>query len=118
MDNTTKHWWLTLNEEQVGYWPSSLVPRLNNGASFVTWGGEVFTSATSRHPPSMGSGWRPETGYGSASFIAKVHYVNKGYQVVDAGRNLERVVTDPALYDVSEIQHDANLGTHLYYGGA
>ena len=49
-------------DKYVGYWPKEVVPRLGDGASSVSWGGQVYSPVTVLSPE-MGSGHFPEELY-------------------------------------------------------
>ncbi|KAK1260880.1 hypothetical protein QJS04_geneDACA002026 [Acorus gramineus] len=60
-------WWLTIEDQVIGYWPLALFKTLNEAASSAQWGGEIFSPRTAPGPQ-MGSGQFPEEGYQRAAF--------------------------------------------------
>ncbi|XP_037419456.1 uncharacterized protein LOC119284436 [Triticum dicoccoides] len=109
------NWWLQVEGDCVGYWPSSIFSYLANSASSVLWGGEVFSPEAGQTSTQMGSGHFPEEGLGKASHI-------KNIQVIDSSNNLKSpsdvglIVEQRNCYNVqSGISSD--LGNYIYYGG-
>ncbi|XP_076929235.1 protein neprosin-like [Bidens hawaiensis] len=59
--STDGNWWLQVNGDFLGYWPHSWFTSLNEGASEVSWGGEMVNQRLNRHHSTteMGSGRFP-----------------------------------------------------------
>ncbi|RWR72566.1 NEP-interacting protein 1 [Cinnamomum micranthum f. kanehirae] len=78
MDKATSNWWLVVNNESVGYWPSSLFQSMADHADYVQWGGQVFNMAPggSHTSTQMGSGHFPNEGFGKAAFFDKCVFFN------------------------------------------
>ncbi|KAK1285924.1 hypothetical protein QJS10_CPB20g00470 [Acorus calamus] len=72
-DANTGNWWLQVEDDAIGYWPSSLVPGIADGAEMVQYGGEIFDVATevgtavAHTTTEMGSGHFPSEGERKAS---------------------------------------------------
>ncbi|KAK1311862.1 hypothetical protein QJS10_CPA07g00927 [Acorus calamus] len=119
-DVKTGHWWLQMQGNAIGYWPSSLVPRLANGAEVVQYGGEVFDSGGNgggHTTTEMGSGHFGGEGERKAS-------VFKNIQVVDPAKN-EYVIPQQifgfadrkSCYDLTAARVTQNWGLYFFYGG-
>lgn len=114
-DPTGGNWWLQVNGDNVGYWPSSIFSYLADSASSVQWGGEIYTYDDGQTSTQMGSGHFPEEGFGKASHI-------KNIQVVDSSNNLKPpgdlylIHEQPNCYNLQN-GTDVDLGTYIYYGG-
>ncbi|PIA42870.1 hypothetical protein AQUCO_02000370v1 [Aquilegia coerulea] len=68
-DFDTNNWWLQYgNDVNIGYWPAELFSSLCHQATFVEWGGQVYSSRIGKAPHTatgMGSGQTLRTfGYG------------------------------------------------------
>ncbi|TXG61947.1 hypothetical protein EZV62_013310 [Acer yangbiense] len=69
------HWWLKIGDNIIGYWPTALFDQLQQSASLVGWGGEVYSENVKSSPHTnteMGSGSFAQTRYGSACFISNM----------------------------------------------
>ncbi|KAL2317270.1 hypothetical protein Fmac_031146 [Flemingia macrophylla] len=65
-DSKTKNWWISLGDENIGYFPGTLFSNMSS-TDYVGWGGETITPAGTPSPQ-MGSGYFPDgkltrTGY-------------------------------------------------------
>ncbi|KAF3448575.1 hypothetical protein FNV43_RR09288 [Rhamnella rubrinervis] len=74
-DIATGSWWLMFGDKYVGYWPKSIFTSLAQGASEISWGGEVY-SPINELSPAMGSGHFPEEGFGKAAFVNQIKVLN------------------------------------------
>ncbi|RWR94031.1 NEP-interacting protein 1 [Cinnamomum micranthum f. kanehirae] len=70
------NWWLSINNEPVGYWPGSLFKSMNGKAQYIQWGGQVYrpTPGETYSSTQMGSGHWPKEGFGKAAFFDKCSY--------------------------------------------
>lgn len=51
-DPKSGNWWLSFgDDDQIGYWPSSLFSSLSSSATEIAWGGAVFTTNNEASPP-------------------------------------------------------------------
>ncbi|TVU39710.1 hypothetical protein EJB05_13146, partial [Eragrostis curvula] len=109
------NWWLQLNSYVLGYWPGSIFSHLAYNASYINWGGEVYTPDANQTTTPMGSGHFPEEGFGKASYI-------KNIQVLDSSNNLKSpsnisvVAERPNCYNVQN-SNNSDWGTSIYFGG-
>ncbi|XP_076894650.1 protein neprosin-like [Bidens hawaiensis] len=116
-DGKNGDWWMQLNGEQVGYWPSSLYSQLSKSASMLEWGGEVVNlGLNGQHTTTqMGSGQFPQQGFRKASYIRSI-------QTVDGTNTLRTPNLNSAhqegCYDIStRFSNDSYWGAHFYFGG-
>jgi hypothetical protein len=111
-----------VQDQILGYWPSSIVPNLQNGATEVSWGGQIYDKwQDDRHTTTqMGSGHFPSEGYGKASYFRNIQYMNdvKGNFIDVDPKALVPYATEHLCYDV-KVANDNNAGyrTHFYFGG-
>uniref|UniRef100_A0A0E0A846 Neprosin PEP catalytic domain-containing protein n=1 Tax=Oryza glumipatula TaxID=40148 RepID=A0A0E0A846_9ORYZ len=109
------NWWLQVQGNNVGYWPSSIFTLLQTGvADSVEWGGEVDSPQITTP---MGSGHFPEEGFGKATY-------SRAIQVVDSSNNLKPpngvglIAPLPSCYNVmTGSSSTTSWGTYIYYGG-
>jgi hypothetical protein len=85
-DPSTGSWWLLFGYEIVGYWPGSILKYMQQCATKVQWGGDVYsqnvmTSRYSNHTATaMGSGDFANGLWGVASYIKKLRIVDISLQ--------------------------------------
>ncbi|KAL4281968.1 hypothetical protein GQ457_03G041270 [Hibiscus cannabinus] len=118
-DKQSGNWWLRIHEIDVGYWPGSIFNKLSDRADTVSWGGEIVNSGSQGHHTSteMGSGHFPGEGYGKASYVRNLRYVDESGAINDASPdNVVRSVSRPECYDL-QMGDLTNYGTHFFYGG-
>uniref|UniRef100_A0A0D3EQ14 Neprosin PEP catalytic domain-containing protein n=1 Tax=Oryza barthii TaxID=65489 RepID=A0A0D3EQ14_9ORYZ len=109
------NWWLQLQGNYVGYWPSSIFTLLQTGvADTVEWGGEVYSPQITAP---MGSGHFPEEGFGKATY-------SRAIQVVDSSNHLKPpngvglIAPLPNCYNImTGSSSTTSWGTYIYYGG-
>ncbi|BAD88126.1 putative ZmEBE-1 protein [Oryza sativa Japonica Group] len=109
------NWWLQLQGNYVGYWPSSIFTLLQTGvADTVEWGGEVYSPQITAP---MGSGHFPEEGFGKATY-------SRAIQVVDSSNHLKPpngvglIASLPNCYNImTGSSSTTSWGTYIYYGG-
>ncbi|KAF4395748.1 hypothetical protein G4B88_013522 [Cannabis sativa] len=112
-------WWLTFQNEAIGYWPNPIFTRLGNGANSLCWGGEIVNDEPNGHhsETQMGSGHFPDEGYTKSSCFTNVMYKDDSQTFKDAD-NLTTYVTKPLCYDIKVVNDNtAGQGTHFFYGG-
>ncbi|KAI5336883.1 hypothetical protein L3X38_016152 [Prunus dulcis] len=114
------HWWLNVGNEAIGYWPDTILPGLRGSAELVSWGGEVYDSQAEGHHTStqMGSGHFPDEGFGKASYVRNVQYMDDSSPLTfkdPAG--LLTYATKPSCYNLIVKDKTPNMGIHFYYGG-
>ncbi|XXG45990.1 hypothetical protein AAC387_Pa02g0935 [Persea americana] len=117
------NWWLSINNENVGYWPGSLFKRMNGKAQYIQWGGQVYrpTPGETHSSTQMGSGHWPKEGFGKAAFFDKcAHYrpINGGTWIPRNPLTLTRMVTKSGCYDIAdESTVNGGPGFSFFYGG-
>ncbi|GKD77892.1 putative neprosin, partial [Tanacetum coccineum] len=115
-DPRTGNWWLSMGDNLMGYWPSSLFPDLFNNATEIHYGGEVINNIGRVHTSTqMGSGHFPEEGFKKAAFVRNLEVVsseNRIYPVSD----LELVEEASNCYNVKSGFRN-NWGNYIFFGG-
>lgn len=106
-----------MQDQLVGYWPSSIFTHLAGTSDAISWGGEIVNNQPNGHHTStqMGSGHFPNEAYGKASYFTKLGYFDEGNNVKDP-ENLEPFVTRPPCYDL-RTGKDNKFGVFFYFGG-
>ncbi|XP_065617981.1 protein neprosin isoform X2 [Quercus suber] len=110
--NARGDWWLSINQRDFGYWPSSLFSILSDSASTVKWGGEVLNYyKDGQHTTTqMGSGHFAEEGAGKASFFKNLNVID-GLQIQRAPRDTMTLMSKPNCYNIID------YGDYFYFGG-
>ncbi|KAJ9554541.1 hypothetical protein OSB04_018586 [Centaurea solstitialis] len=95
------NWWLKIGSQVVGYWPTTLFTDLQEHATLVAFGGEVFTFQTSGPYTStqMGSGHFSKEGFGKASYIRNMEVVD-GALKLNPVSNANVLAENENCYDV------------------
>lgn len=123
-DPITYNWWLRVEGQNIGYWPSELINKLaNNGATHMFWGGQVCTPDGLGYSKGieMGSGHCASEGYAKASYIRGVQYVpevvspHTFVDVPDTVASVGHVIS--SHFCATEMQHSSKWGSFFYYGG-
>lgn len=73
-DPVTKHWWLNMDDKNIGYFPAVLFSNLAT-ANQVGWGG-MTTTPIGSSSPQMGSGLFPDDNFIHACYFREVTYRN------------------------------------------
>ena len=112
-------WWLNYQNTWVGYYPASLYPTMQNNATNVAWGGEVYNSEPqSRHTMTyMGSGQFAAAWVGHAAYHRNVFYIDLTYHY--AYPTLSPEATNSACYNVIDGYDGSGDGwnTYEFFGG-
>ena len=129
-DPTSTNWILSLNGEQIGYWPSSIYQlnsRLQGSAQLIQWGGEVYFKKDEEDPTlhtltTMGSGAFPSAGYPKAAYYKNITYADATGTFFNADPTVltqQESPTNRNCYDieVGPSSTDA-VGTFFYFGGS
>ena len=108
-------------DKYVGYWPKEIIPRLVDGATFVSWGGEVYSPLTMLSP-AMGGGHFPEEGFGKAAYIMQIKVVrddNNSTKFDDPADYALRIwANQPHCYNAQNgVQEAGGWGYYVFYGG-
>lgn len=117
-DRHTGNWWLAFDTHLiVGYWPSSLVNNLRNGATKIQWGGEIVNlQDRSQHTSTqMGSGHFAEEGKQKASYFRNLEIIDER-DITKQPLNPFSYASDPTCYNVISGIH-SHSGLFFYYGG-
>ncbi|XP_024989790.1 uncharacterized protein LOC112524264 [Cynara cardunculus var. scolymus] len=111
------NWWLKMGSDVVGYWPTSLFTDLQEHATSIAFGGEVFTFQTSGPHTStqMGSGHFSMEGFGKASYIRNMEVVDGQFKLNPAS-NVNVSAENENCYDVISGVAD-NWGSYIFFGG-
>ncbi|KAF5729892.1 hypothetical protein HS088_TW20G00258 [Tripterygium wilfordii] len=121
-DSPSGHWWLALGPERtkIGFWPNHIFTELTKVATYIEWGGKVYSPPNVPSPP-MG------TGFGLCkhflcqhtlldAYCCRIGTVNESYVIVKATETSSYAdipdhyqVLDDGIYD--------NFGHIIYFGG-
>ncbi|XP_019057173.1 PREDICTED: uncharacterized protein LOC104806411 isoform X2 [Tarenaya hassleriana] len=118
-DRATGDWWLVLNDEYIGYWPKSLFTAsgLAEGASFVSWGGEVYSPVTEKSP-SMGSGHFPDEGFRKAAYVNGLKVIaSTGQAITPTSYSLKTFSDSPKCYRAEYKPAYGEWSSGIFYGG-
>ena len=116
-DKTSGHWWFTLDNQKIGYWPKNIFTLLANEARFFQFGGEAYRNINKPCPP-MGNGHFPSRVLKESSYFVQMQSVSPAYNLWDI---------DPIIMDksISNVGYDlvpwgnqrGNLKIAMTYGG-
>lgn len=116
-DKTSGHWWFTVDNQKIGYWPKNIFTLLANEARFFQFGGEVYRNINEPCPP-MGNGHFPCRVLKESSYFVQMQSVSPAYNLLDI---------DPIIMDksVTNVGYDlvpwgnqrGNLKVSMSYGG-
>ncbi|KAF9591233.1 hypothetical protein IFM89_003184, partial [Coptis chinensis] len=120
-DKVTKNWWLQLNNDvNIGYWPSSSVPDMKNGASYVAWGGlaQGFTYVTS---PPLGNSNKPdpdEPDVTEVAYIRLLQLSDSSYWLNISEDDVEVYADVFRCYEIGYMKYLGKaIGHEIVYGG-
>lgn len=116
-DGHKGHWWLRINDEDVGYWPRSLFTSLVDSADSAAWGGQVF-SPPGTPTPEMGSGHFPSEGFGKAASMIDllVSLPLRSRMFVPPDTHNFFLADAPRCYYATSDKNDDD-GRYILYGG-
>ncbi|KAL2317273.1 hypothetical protein Fmac_031149 [Flemingia macrophylla] len=77
-DIKTKNWWISIQHQNIGYFPATLFSNMTS-ADFVGWGGATITPPGTPSPQ-MGSGYFPDGELDHASYFKQVAFQNESRQ--------------------------------------
>ncbi|KAI8569408.1 hypothetical protein RHMOL_Rhmol02G0276800 [Rhododendron molle] len=115
-DLANGNWWLRIGDDNtpIGFWPKRIFRDLADSASYVDWGGVVY-SPPGTPAPVMGSGHFLNRDTKYDAFLRNIQVVN------DFGQNVDTFNTetfnDIGLYDVADIKNAESFGHLVLYGG-
>ncbi|XP_052176657.1 uncharacterized protein LOC127790960 [Diospyros lotus] len=118
-DGESGNWWLEVQGEVVGYWPSSIFTGLANNANIVSWGGEIINSRAAGHHTTtqMGSGHFAAEGFHKSSYFRNLKVIDDAGNTQDPD-NLQPHVSNSKCYDLQfQENKQTSFGTCFYYGG-
>ncbi|KAF9625087.1 hypothetical protein IFM89_018699, partial [Coptis chinensis] len=118
-DRKTSNWWLLINEHvQVGYWPAGLLGNsLNDGASYVAWGGLAQGPANDASPK-MGAGHFGNFDYYEDAHFTQLQIVNTTFFWVNPKEDVvEQFVDNENCYYVNYNGFRKGKGHTFLYGG-
>jgi hypothetical protein len=114
------NWWLRVQDQLLGYWPHLIYTYLASSATGITWGGEIYNKGVGGHHTltQMGSGHFPSEGFGKASYIRNIQYMEYTGKFKDPDQGLVAFATKPSCYSISVANNkNGGYGTHFYFGG-
>ncbi|XP_059636896.1 protein neprosin-like [Cornus florida] len=116
-DKKTGNWWLMVQNLVVGYWPASLFKGFADGASRLTWGGEIINRKSAGHHTTteMGSGRFSSQGYERSSYFRNVKFIDSSNTLRDPV-DLIQYVSNPQCYDL-QFMNNTGFGISFFYGG-
>ncbi|XP_054813491.1 uncharacterized protein LOC129314146 [Prosopis cineraria] len=117
-DKSNGDWWLEFGDKVIGYWPSSLFPRLSDSATYIQYGGEVVNrKPNGQHTTTqMGSGHFPSEDFGIASYFNNIKFINSQNQLMPLDY-LVPVNDYSNCYDLKYDHDDNGWGNFFFYGG-
>ncbi|KDP43847.1 hypothetical protein JCGZ_20857 [Jatropha curcas] len=117
-DTKSGNWWLQVQGENMGYWPSTIFTSLAKSSTLINWGGEIVNLRSNGHHTNtqMGSGHFPNEGFSKACRIRNLRYVD-GLGVSRDADELITYVTNPSCYDLHIESKRNDFGVNLYFGG-
>ncbi|RCV39621.1 hypothetical protein SETIT_8G238700v2 [Setaria italica] len=110
------NWWLKVGNHTLGYWPSTIFSYLQISASYVMWGGEVYSPYADQTSTDMGSGHFPGEGLSKASYIRNIQVVDP-FNKLSSPNVLGLGNKQPNCYNVESSTNSVNWGTYIFYGG-
>ncbi|CAA7017246.1 unnamed protein product [Microthlaspi erraticum] len=119
LDPHTGHWWLTIENTVVGYWPGKLFFYLKRSATAVQWGGEVYSPNVMKKPhtrTSMGSGQWAYDLFGEACFQTNIRIKDNSLQIKYPD-NLAEYSDEVYCYSTKLYRETYKLEPAFYFGG-
>lgn len=103
----------------IGYWPSILFNHLRNGATEITWGGEITNYRVNlQHTmTNMGSGGFASEGYERASYFRKLRIYDECNTWKPIHDHVpEYFTTQESCYNI-RYAYETDWGDYFFYGG-
>ncbi|XP_058744753.1 protein neprosin-like isoform X1 [Vicia villosa] len=115
-DHDTKNWWVSNENEMIGYFPASLFPDMP--FLQVGWGGRTSSTQGGPSPP-MGSGRFPaDDKYDHASYFINIKFQYKNTNTSPEDSLIHVVSDKPNCYYAKYFEKNfAELGYALQFGG-
>ncbi|XP_050226240.1 uncharacterized protein LOC130014446 [Mercurialis annua] len=115
-DQMNGNWFLRVNDNIIGFWPPQRFEFLEEGASYVDWGGEVFSPPNLPNPPMGAGNSRLFKSQEQDAYGFNMEIINEDHKVVDAS-NTEKY-SNLDVYHVEDGGFDTLLGNIFYFGGS
>ena len=116
-DQVTGNWWMVLYDNvRLGYWPKEIFSHLQEGATYLQYGGWVFISPQGNSPP-MGSGHLPNNDYNRSSYFKNIKFLDSTYQEVDILDYNTGTYVDSRCYNIIYWRDQGFYGKIFTYGG-
>ncbi|KAI3733478.1 hypothetical protein L6452_12921 [Arctium lappa] len=111
------NWWLKVGSSLVGYWPATLFPNLQEKATYVEFGGEVYNGPLGPHTSAeMGSGHFSSEGFGKSSYIRNLEVIDRTHKTNPLS-NFSLYAEKRTCYNVTS-GFAGNWGYYIYFGGS
>ncbi|KAI8569394.1 hypothetical protein RHMOL_Rhmol02G0275500 [Rhododendron molle] len=117
-DLANGNWWLLIgaNNIPIGFWPKRIFSDLTDSASYVEWGGMVY-SPPGTLTPAMGSGhYIGELDTRNNAYLRNIEVFNDQGRNVDA-YNTETFADFTAFYTAEDIKNFKSFRHLVLYGG-
>lgn len=118
-DPQSGNWWLSTHDIVFGYWPSAILKHLQQSATVVQWGGEVYSSNVRKKPHTktpMGSGQWPAQLWGKACFHTNIKIQDASMQLKDPPPLVE--FSDEGYCYTTKFHQETNKSEpYLFFGG-
>lgn len=112
------NWWLFINGESIGYYPTSIFNGgpLSKYSTVIQYGGEVVANSEGLSPP-MGSGAFAQAGYGHAAYQNDIFYFNLNASTVWV--DLQTLDQRSACYTIErgEQPNGGVWSSYIFFGG-
>ncbi|KAJ7952297.1 Protein of Unknown Function (DUF239) [Quillaja saponaria] len=115
-DPITGDWWFMFQDEYVGYWPKKIFPSFNKGATYASWGGEVYSPLT-EPSPAMGSGHFPEEGYGKCAYVNQIQLFSRHQTFFSPHEDFISIKADKSYCYNALDDENVTWGRYVYFGG-
>ncbi|VVB10318.1 unnamed protein product [Arabis nemorensis] len=99
-DRAKGDWWFTYGNENIGYWPASLLVASNlaNRENYGSWRGQAYSPETEK-TPAMGSGHWPRERLNKAAYVNSIKIINGKGKVLDPESDIMKTrSTNPKYY--------------------
>ncbi|KAJ4870695.1 hypothetical protein Rs2_27704 [Raphanus sativus] len=118
-DPQSGNWWLSTHDIVFGYWPSAIFKNLQQSATVVQWGGEVYSPNVRKKPHTktpMGSGQWPAQLYGKACFHTNIKIEDASMQLKDPPPLVE--FSDEGYFYTTKFHQETDKSEpYLFFGG-
>ncbi|CAN1251356.1 hypothetical protein LINPERPRIM_LOCUS7701, partial [Linum perenne] len=117
-DAANGNWFLEVGPDStmIGTWPQQIFTGLADSASYVDWGGEVY-SPPDMAPPPMGSGYLPVRNFLYDCYARLVTIINENNQIDYDPPSCERYETTSNMYQLVDNGYDGGNKRVIFFGG-